>query len=70
METQKKLFIVLKNKKLYKKLQKLCIKMQSIPVFPDMTKVADFRWKNADVSRTQKVYHVIYLFFGSSLGKV
>ena len=49
---------------------KLCIKMQSIPVFPDITKIADFRWKNADVSRTQGVCHVIHIFFGSSLGKV
>ena len=26
--------------------------------------------KNADVSRTQGVCHVIYIFLGSSLGKV
>ena len=38
--------------------------MQSISVFLDMTK------ENADVSRTQGVCHAIYLFFGSSLGKV
>ena len=44
--------------------------MQSISVFLDITKVADFRWKNADDSRTQGVCHVIYIFFGSSLGKV
>ena len=44
--------------------------MQSIPVFPDILKIADFRWKNADASRTEKVCHVIYVFFGSSLGKV
>ena len=43
--------------------------MQSISVFPDKKKVADFRWKNA-VSRTQGVRHVIYIFFGSFLGKV
>ena len=48
----------------------LCIKRQSIPVFPDIIKIADFRWKNADVSRTQVVFHVIYVLFGSSLGKV
>ena len=36
----------------------------------DITKIADFRWKSADVSRTQEVYHMIYVFFGSSLGKV
>ena len=44
--------------------------MQSIPVFPDILKISDFRWKNEDVSRTQGVCHVIYVFFGSSLGKV
>ena len=34
-----------------------------------IAKFADFRWKNADVSRTQRVCHVIHIFFGSSLGK-
>ena len=43
--------------------------MQSISVFLDITKFADFRWKNADVSRTQWLCHVIDIFFGSSLGK-
>ena len=44
--------------------------MQSIPVFPNITKIANFWLKNADVSRTQGVCHVIYVFFESSLGKV
>ena len=44
--------------------------MQSIPVFPNITKIANFWSKNADVSRTQGVCHVIYVFFESSLGKV
>ena len=44
--------------------------MKSLSVFLDITKVADFQWENADVSRTQGVCHVIYIFFGSSLGKV
>ena len=44
--------------------------MQSIPVFLDITKFADFQCNNADVSRTQRVCHVIYRFFGSSLGRV
>ena len=44
--------------------------MQSISVFLDIEKFAEFRQKNADVSRTQEVYHVIHIFFGSSLGKV
>ena len=38
--------------------------------FLDVAKFADSRWKNADVSRTQGVCHVIYAFFGTSLGKV
>ena len=39
-------------------------------VFLDISKFADFRLKNADVSRTQGVCHVIHIFFESSLGKV
>ena len=49
---------------------KLCIKMQSISVFLEVTKVVAFLGKNADVSRTQEVYHVVYMFFGSSLCKL
>ena len=44
--------------------------MKSTSVFLDITKVADFWWKNADVSRIDGVHHVIYIFFWSSLGKV
>ena len=44
--------------------------MQSIYVFLDIRNAANFRWKNADASRTQVVSHVIYIFFGSSLGRV
>ena len=44
--------------------------LNAIYPFPDILKIADFRWKNADVSRTQGVCHVIHIFFGSSLGKV
>ena len=32
--------------------------MQSISVFLDITKVAHFRLKNADVSKTQEVYRI------------
>ena len=46
------------------------MEMQSISVFLDITEVVDFSWKNADVSRTQGVCHMIHIFFGSSLGKV
>ena len=44
--------------------------MQSISVFLDITKVADFRWKNADICRMQGVCHVIDIFFEYSLGKI
>ena len=44
--------------------------MQSVSVFLDIAKVADFRWKNADASRTQVVCHVVYMFFKSSLSKI
>ena len=44
--------------------------MQSISVIRDITKFADFQGKNTDVSRTQGVYHVIHICFGSSLGNV
>ena len=43
--------------------------MQSISVFLDIGKFADFLWKNT-VSRTQGVWQVIHIFFQSSLGKV
>ena len=42
----------------------------SISAFLDIAKFGDFRWKNADVSRSHGVCHVIHIFFGSSLGKV
>ena len=48
----------------------LFIKIQSMPVFLDTTKVADFQWKNIDVSRSQGVCHVVYMVFGSSFGKI
>ena len=44
--------------------------MQVVYVFLDTNKVADLRWKNVDVSRTQGECHVIYVFFGSSLSKI
>ena len=49
----------LKTEKNYK----LCIKMQSVSAFLDMKEVANFWWKNADVSKTQGVCRVIYTFF-------
>ena len=44
--------------------------MQSIHVFLDIAKFADFRWKIPDVSRAQGMCHVIYIFLGSFLGKI
>ena len=44
--------------------------MQSTSVFFDITKIADYRWKNAEVSRTQGVCHVIYMLFRCSLGSL
>ena len=32
-----------------------------LSVFIDIAKFADFRLKNADVNRTQRVYHVIHI---------
>ena len=42
--------------------------MESASVFFDIRKVADFRLKNVDASRTNGVCHIIYIFFGSFLG--
>ena len=45
--------------------------MESLSAFLDIAKFADFRLKkNTDVSRTQGVCNVIFIVFGSSLGKV
>ena len=46
--------------------------MQSISIFIDIFLEINFYIleKNADVSKTQGVCHMVYTFFGSSLGKV
>ena len=44
--------------------------MQSIFLFSDIAKFDDFGSKNADVSRTQGVCRVMYIFFGFFLDKV
>ena len=61
---------IFKDSKKLKKNYKLCTKMQSIFAFFDMAKFADFRWKNADDSRSEGVCQTIHIFFRSSLGKV
>ena len=43
-------------------LRLIHIKIQFFSVFPNRIKVADFCWKNTDVSRNQGVNHVIYIF--------
>ena len=44
--------------------------MESITVFLDIVKFTDFWQKSADVSKTQGLCHVIYIVFGSCLGRV
>ena len=44
--------------------------MQSISVFLDIAKFANFWWENADVNRIQVACHVIRIIFGSSLGNI
>ena len=44
--------------------------MQSMLVIPDITEIAIFRSKYADISRTQGVCHMIYVLFGCLLDKV
>ena len=54
-----------------KKLKELEIiySNKSKSVFLEITKVADFPWKN-DVNRSKGVCYVSYIFFGSFLSKV
>ena len=44
--------------------------MQSMHVFLDIEKFADFLWKIGDVSKMQVVCHVILIFFWSFFDKV
>ena len=44
--------------------------MQSVSIFLDIAKSADFRGKNANVRETERVCHVIHIFLESYLGKV
>ena len=44
--------------------------MQSTSVFLDIATFGNLWWKEADVSRTQEVCHVIHIFLVSSLGEV
>ena len=45
------------------------IKVHSISAFLVITKVADFRWRNADVRRTQRVCNMIYILLEDYLGE-
>ena len=51
-----------KKKKKKKKKKKLCTNIHSILVFPNITRVADFRRKIADVRRNQGVSRDLYVF--------
>ena len=44
--------------------------MQFLSVFINITKIADFRRKIFDITRTQGLCHVIDIYFGSSLDKI
>ena len=46
------------------------MKMQSISVFLDIAKFANFAVKNVYISGNQGVFHMTYMYFESSLGKV
>ena len=63
-----KITFIMRNKN--QKNLKIMYQNSVFSVSPDITKINNFRWKNADVSRTQGLCQVIYTFFGSSLGKV
>ena len=41
-----------------------------MPVFLDVTKLADFGYKKANVNRTHGVCYVIPIFFGSTSGNI
>ena len=42
--------------------------MQVLSVFPDITEIVNFWWKDTDVRRIPGVCHVIYIFFDLLLG--
>ena len=58
----------LKDSKNVSRIRK-CFTMQFIFVFLDITKASDFWRKKADVS-TERVGHMIYMFFKSTLDKI
>ena len=43
---------------------------RSVSVFLDIAKIVNFWKKNVDVRRTPWMCQVIYIFFGSSIGKM
>ena len=59
-----------KNSRNVKRTGNIWIKIQSVSVLLDMTKDGDFRLKSAYVRRTHELFHLIFIFFGPSLGKV
>ena len=53
-----------------KEFEKKLIQIQFLYAFPNIRKIYNLWGKNAVVSRTQKMCHVINIFFESFLGKV
>ena len=44
--------------------------MRFLSLIPYITKIANFSRKNTDISRTEGVCQMGYIFLGSSLGKI
>ena len=61
---------ILKNSQKVKRIRNYVSKCSLYLYLFNIVKFADFWLKNADVSRTHGVCHVIHITFGSSLGNV
>ena len=60
---------IFKDPKKLKEL-KIMYQMQSISVFFDIGKFAEFWWRNAEISSNQEWYHMIHVLFESFLGNI
>ena len=45
-------------------------RIQAFSLYPNSSKIADFGWKNGQISWTQSAIYVIYMFFGFALANV
>ena len=61
---------IFKYSKKVKRIRNYVLKCNLYLHFMMQPRVADFWWKNGNISRTQDICHMIYIFFGSSQGKV